>query len=256
MSGEVVSTRPTRVAGRSRDQVRRRRGVDRRPPRALEDGRATERVAHARLPRRIDGVRPPGHRDRAQRARRDEPRRARRRRASDARRARGEVLGPLDGIPYTAKDSYLVRGLTAAAGSPAFEHLVAQRDAFTIERLRAAGAVLHRPHEHAADGERRHAARRLRPRREPPTTPTTSRPRSARARRTARAPRPRRRSRRSGSARRPGRRAARPRRTTRCAPTRPRAASSRCAATGRSCRRWTSSCRTRAPWPTCSRCST
>jgi len=62
-------------------------------------------------------------------------------RASDARRARGEVLGPLDGIPYTAKDSYLVRGLTAAAGSPAFAELVAQRDAFTIERLRAAGAI-------------------------------------------------------------------------------------------------------------------
>jgi amidase len=61
--------------------------------------------------------------------------------ASDARRARGEVLGPLDGIPYTAKDSYLVRGLTVAAGSPAFEHLVAQRDAFTIERLRGAGAI-------------------------------------------------------------------------------------------------------------------
>jgi amidase len=61
--------------------------------------------------------------------------------ASDARRARGEVLGPLDGIPYTAKDSYLVRGLTVAAGSPAFEHLVAQCDAFTIERLRAAGAI-------------------------------------------------------------------------------------------------------------------
>ncbi len=34
--------------------------------------------------------------------------------ASDARRARGEPLGPLDGIPYTAKDSYLVKGLTAA----------------------------------------------------------------------------------------------------------------------------------------------
>lgn len=60
---------------------------------------------------------------------------------SDARRQRGEVLGLLDGIPYTAKDSYLVRGLSAAAGSPAFEHLVAQRDAFTIERLRGAGAI-------------------------------------------------------------------------------------------------------------------
>ena len=61
--------------------------------------------------------------------------------ASDARRARGETLGPLDGIPYTAKDSYLVKGLTAASGSPAFKDLVAQRDAFTIERLRAAGAI-------------------------------------------------------------------------------------------------------------------
>jgi amidase len=62
-------------------------------------------------------------------------------RAADERRARSETLGPLDGIPYTAKDSYLVRGLTAAAGSPAFEHLVAQRDAFTIERLRDGGAI-------------------------------------------------------------------------------------------------------------------
>jgi amidase len=62
-------------------------------------------------------------------------------RQSDDRRARGEVLSPLDGIPYTAKNSYLVRGLTAASGSPAFAELVAQRDAFTIERLRTAGAI-------------------------------------------------------------------------------------------------------------------
>ncbi|MEK8078492.1 amidase [Pseudomonas sp. XK-1] len=61
--------------------------------------------------------------------------------ASDARRARGETLGPLDGIPYTAKDSYLVKGLTAASGSPAFKDLIAYRDAFTVERLRAAGAI-------------------------------------------------------------------------------------------------------------------
>ncbi|NER64434.1 amidase [Pseudomonas sp. MAFF212427] len=62
-------------------------------------------------------------------------------RASDNRRASGQPLGPLDGIPYTAKDSYLVKGLTAASGSPAFANLVAQRDAFTIERLRAGGAI-------------------------------------------------------------------------------------------------------------------
>ena len=62
--------------------------------------------------------------------------------ASDRRRRAGKALGPLDGIPYTAKDSYKVKGLTVAAGSPAFEHLVATEDAFTIARLRAAGAVL------------------------------------------------------------------------------------------------------------------
>ncbi len=62
-------------------------------------------------------------------------------RVSDERRARGESLGPLDGIPYAAKDSYMVRGLTVASGSPAFAELIAQRDAFTIERLRAAGAI-------------------------------------------------------------------------------------------------------------------
>lgn len=61
---------------------------------------------------------------------------------ADARRARGEVMGPLDGIPYTAKDSYKARGLTVASGSPAFADLVATDDAFVISRLRAAGAIL------------------------------------------------------------------------------------------------------------------
>jgi amidase len=63
-------------------------------------------------------------------------------READERRSRGESLGPLDGIPYVAKDSYAVKGLTVAAGSPAFERLVAQDDAFVIARLRAAGAIL------------------------------------------------------------------------------------------------------------------
>lgn len=62
--------------------------------------------------------------------------------ASDGRRRRGESLGPLDGIPYTAKDSYKARGVTVASGSPAFEDLIATDDAFVIGRLRAAGAVL------------------------------------------------------------------------------------------------------------------
>lgn len=62
-------------------------------------------------------------------------------RESDRRRARGETIGPLDGIPFTAKDSYRVEGLPVASGSPAFRDLIAGDDAFAIERLRAAGAV-------------------------------------------------------------------------------------------------------------------
>lgn len=62
-------------------------------------------------------------------------------RASDERRASATARGPLDGIAYIAKDSYMVRGLTVASGSPAFADLVARHDAFTVERLRAAGAI-------------------------------------------------------------------------------------------------------------------
>jgi amidase len=62
-------------------------------------------------------------------------------READRRRARGQVRGPLDGIPFTAKDSYRVRGLTVASGSPAFADLIAGDDAFAVERLREAGAV-------------------------------------------------------------------------------------------------------------------
>lgn len=62
--------------------------------------------------------------------------------ASDDRRAAGHSIRPLEGITYTVKDSYLVKGMTAACGSPAFEHLVAQEDAFTVSKIRAAGGVL------------------------------------------------------------------------------------------------------------------
>ena len=60
---------------------------------------------------------------------------------SDRRRAAGQSRGPLEGIPFTAKDSYMVKGMTVANGSPAFERLVAVRDAFSISALRDAGCV-------------------------------------------------------------------------------------------------------------------
>ncbi|CCH78728.1 putative amidase [Nostocoides japonicum T1-X7] len=61
--------------------------------------------------------------------------------ASDRRRREGHAR-PLEGIPFTVKDSYMVTGLPVTAGSPAFRHLVAQWDAFAVATLRAAGAVL------------------------------------------------------------------------------------------------------------------
>ncbi|KIV96568.1 hypothetical protein PV10_00416 [Exophiala mesophila] len=62
--------------------------------------------------------------------------------ASDERRASGQAARPLEGIPFTVKDNFGVAGMTAAAGSPAFVNLKPQNDAFVVERLRAAGAVL------------------------------------------------------------------------------------------------------------------
>jgi amidase len=62
-------------------------------------------------------------------------------RDADSRRASGLTTGMLDGIPYTAKASYKVRGLPVTGGSPAFAELVADDDAFAVAQLRAAGAI-------------------------------------------------------------------------------------------------------------------
>lgn len=62
--------------------------------------------------------------------------------AESDRRWRAGIPRALEGVPYTVKDSYSVAGLTVAAGSPAFEHLNALQDAFCVEKLREAGAVL------------------------------------------------------------------------------------------------------------------
>lgn len=61
--------------------------------------------------------------------------------ASDERRAHGKSRGPLDGIPYTLKDSMKYKGMTCSSGSPAFANLVANEDSFVAEQLRQAGAV-------------------------------------------------------------------------------------------------------------------
>ncbi|CAI6096466.1 unnamed protein product [Clonostachys chloroleuca] len=61
--------------------------------------------------------------------------------ASDDRRASGQA-GRLEGIPFTVKDSFKVKGMTVSCGSPAFKSLISNEDAFTVSSIRAAGGVL------------------------------------------------------------------------------------------------------------------
>jgi len=63
--------------------------------------------------------------------------------AVDERRARGEVLGPLAGIPYAVKNLFDIAGEVTLAGSKLNRsHAPAEQDAVLVQRLRAAGAVL------------------------------------------------------------------------------------------------------------------
>ncbi|KAJ8108615.1 hypothetical protein OPT61_g8052 [Boeremia exigua] len=62
--------------------------------------------------------------------------------ASDARRAKGLPPRPLEGIPYTIKDSYKYLGLSVTVGSPALKGVMSSEDSTLAKRLRDAGAVL------------------------------------------------------------------------------------------------------------------
>jgi aspartyl-tRNA(Asn)/glutamyl-tRNA(Gln) amidotransferase subunit A len=62
--------------------------------------------------------------------------------AADARRQAGATLGPLDGIPIAAKDNIAIKGLPWTAGMEARRSVKAAEDAFSIARLRGAGAVI------------------------------------------------------------------------------------------------------------------
>ncbi|WP_254599780.1 amidase [Cupriavidus gilardii] len=63
-------------------------------------------------------------------------------RASDARRRQSRALGPLDGVPFSIKESFDVAGWPTTCGSPALRDHVARRDATVVQRLRESGAVL------------------------------------------------------------------------------------------------------------------
>ena len=63
-------------------------------------------------------------------------------RAADAALSRGEVWGPLHGVPMTVKDSFDVEGLPTTWGVPGESENIARTDALSVARWRKAGAVI------------------------------------------------------------------------------------------------------------------
>jgi amidase len=61
---------------------------------------------------------------------------------ADEAQARGEDLGPLHGLVMTVKDVWETEGLVTTSGAPVLRDHVPERDAVTVARLRAAGAVI------------------------------------------------------------------------------------------------------------------
>src|ERR1700756_1919375 len=63
-------------------------------------------------------------------------------RAADAALAGGERWGPLHGIPMTVKESFNVAGLPTTFGNPFWKDNIATGNAFMIDRLLKAGAII------------------------------------------------------------------------------------------------------------------
>ncbi len=61
---------------------------------------------------------------------------------ADAALARGDLWGPLHGVPMTIKDALETAGMRTTGGYPPLANYVPERDAPAVARLRAAGAIL------------------------------------------------------------------------------------------------------------------
>ena len=61
--------------------------------------------------------------------------------AADERQAKGELLGPLHGLPHAVKDLQPVKGLRFTQGSPIYKDRIAPADGLMVERLRQAGVI-------------------------------------------------------------------------------------------------------------------
>ncbi|MFE0629448.1 amidase [Streptomyces sp. NPDC058864] len=63
-------------------------------------------------------------------------------RAADEELAAGEDVGPLHGVPFTAKDSFDTAGVLTQRGSPIFAGRIPDTDATAVARMKRAGAIL------------------------------------------------------------------------------------------------------------------
>ncbi len=63
-------------------------------------------------------------------------------RAADEARDRGDIAGPLHGVPMTIKDAFEVTGLTCDVGAPNFANIISENDAVVVQRLKQAGAII------------------------------------------------------------------------------------------------------------------
>src|SRR5712664_4724029 len=62
-------------------------------------------------------------------------------READKALARGQVWGPLHGVPFTLKDAHATAGMRTTTGFPPLDH-VPQEDSTVTARLKAAGGIL------------------------------------------------------------------------------------------------------------------
>src|SRR5256712_10993731 len=63
-------------------------------------------------------------------------------READKALARGEVWGPLHGVPFTLKDAHATAGMRTTTGFPPLANYVPQEDSTVTARLKAAGGIL------------------------------------------------------------------------------------------------------------------
>ena len=62
--------------------------------------------------------------------------------AAEAAVLAGEKLGPLHGVPFTAKDSIDTAGVLTQRGSPIFRGRIPDTDATSVARMKKAGGIL------------------------------------------------------------------------------------------------------------------